>query len=475
MLNTTLASNNAKRISLSGFIPRPYQIPVIRALEHDGFRKIVCILPRRSGKDFMCFWMLIRQAFKRVSVYFMIYPTATMGRKILWDSITHDGIRFLDLIPKELVLRTNATTMSIYLINGSIIQVVGSMDSDSLVGTNCYGVVFSEYAMQNPMVYNYIKPILNSNGGFAIFISTPRGKNHLYNLFQIAKDNPDQWFSYHKTVDQTQHIPLAEIEKERAEGLISEDMILQEYYCSWDMGVEGSYYSKYIDKMHLDNRITDVPFDYAYRVHTSWDLGMADNTSIIFFQSIGPQVRIINTYSSSGHGLDHYIKVLQTYQREHNYTYGVHIAPHDIQVRELGTGMSRLEKARQLGLDFIVAPSLKIDDGIEAVRTTLPRCWIDRVRCKELIRSLENYRHEYDARHQVYKTTPLHDFSSHFADAMRYLAISLDRTADSLSAEMLDARYHQAMYGQPNNMPAIFRDDSNQNMPIHFNEGSPWG
>lgn len=384
----------------------------------------------------------------------MCYPTYAQGKKILWDSITNDGVRFLDYIPPSLVESTNGQEMKIRLTNGSLIQIIGSDNIDSIVGSNPRGVCYSEGALQDPRAYQFIRPILAANDGFAIFISTPRGKNWFYELFQIATHSPD-WFAYKLTLDDTQHISQQAIDKERAEGIMSEDLIQQEYYCSWDMGVEGSYYSRYLDRIRVQGRIGDVPWESSFKVHTSWDLGMRDATTIIFFQTVGQIVRIIDCYENTGLGLDHYIKILQ----QKPYAYGKHIAPHDIKVRELGTGMSRLEKARQMGLSFTVAPDMSIEDGIESARALMSKVWIDARNCAPLIKALENYRHEYDAKKKAYKNTALHDWSSHFSDNFRYLAISLPKTRDGASPEDIERNYLSALGGNQSHLPAVFRDD----------------
>jgi hypothetical protein len=198
-----------------------------------------------------------------------------------------------------------------------------------------------------------------------------------------------------------------------------------------------------------------VPWESAFKVHSSFDLGIRDSTTIIFFQTIGQTVRIIDCYENSKEGLEHYIKVVN----QKPYDYGKHFAPHDIQVREFTSGMTRIEKAKQLGINFTVAPNLAIEDGIESVRSCFSKCWIDEKQCAPLIKALGNYRQEYDIKKKVYKSRPLHDWSSHFADAMRYLAISLPKTRDGSSPEALEQRYREAMYGTNSNLPSVFRDD----------------
>jgi len=457
--------NIETRIKLDKFKPRNYQIPICDAILNKDYKRVLCIMPRRAGKDVVAFNITIRKAIQTPGIYFIIYPTYSQGRKILWDSIMNDGRRFLDFIPSELIEATNSTEMKIRFKNGSLIQVLGSDNFDSLVGTNPRGIVLSEFALQDPRAYQFLRPALTANDGWALFITTPRGKNHAWELFQIALNNPQDWFAYHLTIEDTQHIPLEAIEQERLSGELSDDLIQQEYYCSFSMGVEGSYYSKYIDKMKLNGRIGQVPWESSAKVNTVWDIGVRDSTCIIFFQCIGQTIRIIDCFEKNKEGIEYYIQ----YINSKPYTYGKHFAPHDIGVTEWGTGISRIEKAKQLGLKFetkmvhnkIVSalPDMSIMDGIEAVRSCFSKVWIDEVKCAPLIKALENYRQTYDSKRKVYSNQPLHDWSSHFADTMRYLALSLPRTRDSLSAQELDKRYQDSVYGSNSNMPHIFRDD----------------
>ena len=432
---------------------RSYQVPILDAIEKKGYKRVVAILPRRAGKDMTAFLIAIRQCIRRVCVVYYIFPTYSQGRKILWDSITNTGERILDYIPAEIIASKNSQEMKIRFTNGSLLQIVGSDNYDGLVGTNPQLCIFSEYALQDPRAYQFLRPILTANDGVALFISTPRGKNHLWELYNIAQ-NSDDWFAYKLSVLDTGHISLNEIERERAEGLMSEDLIQQEYFCDFSLGVEGAFYSKYIDKMRIKGQIGQVPWEASFKVHTAWDLGVRDSTSIIFFQSIGQTVRIIDFYENSKEGLEHYINVIN----EKPYLYGKHIAPHDIRVREFTSGMSRIDKARQLGINFTIASDVSIMDGIEMVRSAFSKIWIDEVNCKDLIRSLENYRQEYDTKRRVYKSTPLHDHNSNAADAMRYLAISLPKTRDGASPEELNKRYEEAVYGG-NKHSGFFSDD----------------
>lgn len=446
------------QIKLNRFKPRDYQLRLCDALENKGYKKLLIVWPRRSGKDICALNLLLRQALKRVGTYFYIFPTFSSGRRILWDALDINGNRILNYyIPEELVESRNEQQMRIRLKNQSQIQIIGSDNFDNtLVGTNCVGMIFSEYALQDPRAWSFSIPILKASAGWALFISTPRGKNHLWELYNVAQNSPE-WFCELLTVEDTQHISLDEIEKEIEEGQISRDLAMQEFWCSFTLGVEGSYYAKSLDDLRLKGQITAVPWEPYFPVHTAWDLGYNDPTTIIFFQIVGQIIRVIDCYENNKKGLEHYVKILQ--QKE--YSYGKHIAPFDIAVHDLSTGISRWKTMHDLGVTFIRYSEKQpgIEDGIEAVRRNLPKMWFDERNCTPLLKSLENYRQEYDVKRRVYKAQPLHDYSSHFADAMRYMCVALPKVAFKGSPEDLDKRYREAMYGETSNMPAIFRDD----------------
>lgn len=401
-----------------------------------------------NGKDYAAWVLTIRQAIKNVGVYYYIFPTYAQAKKVIWDSITNDGERFLHFIPTELVESMNSQELKIRVVNGSIIQLCGSSDIDSLVGTNPRGIVFSEYSLQDPRAYQYMRPILTANKGWALFISTVRGRNHLFDLWNIAQANQRDWYSVKMSVEDTKHINIEDINKERDSGEMSDEMIRAEYYNDFNTGVIGSYYANYVDRMRLNNQIGLIPWQPDHKVHTAWDLGVADSTSIVFFQHIAGTVRIIDCYEKSKEGLEHYVNVVKSKP----YTYGKHIAPHDIRVTEWGSGMTRLDKARQLGIIFTIAPNIDVMDGIEAVRSMLPKTYIDENKCAWIIRVLENYRQEWDDKKKIYRLSPLHDKYSHMADAIRYLAVSLPKTKDGKSSEEYDKIRQQALYGETTNM-----------------------
>lgn len=442
-------------VELDKFKPRQYQLDLCTKFESGQYKKFMAIWNRRAGKDICAFNLMLRAALKKVGVYYYIFPTYSQAKKVIWDSITNAGDKFLDYIPPVLILSSNSQEMKIKLINGSLIQLVGSDSaSESLVGTNPIGCVFSEYALQDPKAYQFIRPILLINGGWSLFISTPRGRNSLYDLYKIATDNPEEWYVSYLTVKETKVVSEEAIQKEIDEGLISFDLAQQEYYCSWSKGVEGAYYSKYLDKMKLNNQIADIPWESGFKVHTAWDIGVRDSTAIIFFQMIGRTIRVIDCYEKNKEGLEHYIKVIQSKP----YIYGKHIAPHDMGVTEFGSGITRLEKAKELGIRFTIAPKTSIMDGIESVRSAFSRMYLDDRKCSPLLKALENYRQEYDPKNNVYKTNPLHNSSSHFADAMRMLAVSLSKLQEGMTSQDIDKLKAEAYTGTTNSMygPGIF-------------------
>lgn len=440
----------------SRFKPRPYQYKLCKSFEKQEFKKYLVIWPRRAGKDICALGLLLRAALLKVGTYFYVFPTFQMGRRCLWDAIDISGRRILNYyIPDEFVSSRNEQQMRIRLNNGSQIQILGSDDYDTaLVGTNAIGMVFSEYALSNPMAYSYSLPILNASGGWALFVSTPRGKNALWDLYTIASKSKN-WFCEKLDLDDTKHIPVEDIENDIAENRMSRDLAMQEYWTSFELGVEGSFYARYIDSLRLKEQITNLPWDPGIPTHTACDLGYNDDTTFIFFQlPKDGSVRIIDSYSNNKKGLEHYAKIL----KEKPYSYGKHLAPFDVAVHDLGTGISRLKMMKDLGIQWVVYADKQpsINDGIEAVRRNLPKVWFDEKKCAPLIKALENYRQEYDEKKKVYKGDALHDWSSHFADAMRYLCVGLPKCAPATSAEELEKRYVDAMYGNQNNMPGIF-------------------
>jgi hypothetical protein len=440
--NTEHAQVNTDTFNTSGeelvipynFVPRPYQLPLFQAID-SGYKRACVIWCRRAGKDKALFNLLIKKALERVGVYFYFFPTFTQGRKVIWDGIDNDGFRFLHHVPDYLIESKNNQEMKIVLTNGSVIQVVGTDDVDRVRGTNPVGCVFSEFSWQNPQAWDIVRPILTNNGGWAVFNSTPFGKNHFYKLYQQNKDR-DNWFCEVVTVEDMldengNRFVSDDMIQEEIDSGMDEDLVQQEFYCSFTAVTKGFFYSKQLVEAEQEGRVTNVPYDPAVPVDTWWDLGINDSTAIWFTQTVNKEIHVIDYYERNGEPLDHYAKILQ----RKDYVYGKHHFPHDVTVRELGTGRSRLEVLEDLlgARNVEVIPKLSREDGISAARMLLPRCWFDAEKCKQGLDALQNYHKEWDETRKTFKNTPAHDWSSHAADAFRYFAVGYEAPRRKLS------------------------------------------
>ncbi|HEY3644594.1 MAG TPA: hypothetical protein VGM16_04580 [Gammaproteobacteria bacterium] len=402
----------------NGWKPRAHQQRLWDYLE-DGGRRAVAVWHRRAGKDSTAINWTAVAAHQRTGTYWHMLPTATQGRRVVWEGRDGQGRRLIDqAFPPELRVNERNDRMSMELKCGSVWQVVGSDNYDRLVGANPVGVVFSEWSLTDPRAWDYVRPILAENGGWALFIYTPRGKNHGAELFDMARHHRD-WFAEKLGVDATGILDEEVIASERASGM-SEALIQQEYFCSFEAASEGSYYGRLLEQAEQAGRVTRVPWQPELKVDTWWDLGIGDSTAVWFSQQAGLERHFIDYYECSGEGLVHYAKMLQ----DRGYLYGEHWAPHDIVARELGTGKSRLEVAKGLGLNFRTAPRLSVEDGIEAVRNLLPRAWFDAEKCRQGLRALKSYHRDFSERRQSYLPHPVHDWSSHAADALRTGAVT---------------------------------------------------
>uniref|UniRef100_A0A6M3LB00 Putative terminase n=1 Tax=viral metagenome TaxID=1070528 RepID=A0A6M3LB00_9ZZZZ len=281
--------------------------------------------------------------------------------------------------------------------------------------------VFDEYAQIRPKVWpEIIRPALTDRKGWAIFIGTPQGKNHFHALWQDAQERPE-WLARMYKASATKLLDTDELAQARSE--MTPEQYEQEFECSFEAALLGAYYGPLIQDAADQGKISRVPHDPILPVHTAWDLGVDDATSIWFFQ-LGPggEIRIIDYHEENGFGIDHYVKII----KEKPYLFETHLAPHDVKSRSMATGKSCYEVAESLGLKFSVVPKTEIVNGIQAVRSILPRCWFDEQKCDRGIQALKSYRKEFSERLSTYKANPLHDWSSHGADAFRYLATGME-------------------------------------------------
>lgn len=408
------------------YTPRPYQKELLAARDH-GFTRFIAIYHRRAGKDKTLFNLMIRESLKRKGVYYYFFPEYAQGRRVIWDGIDGSGFKFLDHIPPSLIQSKNSTDMKIVLTNGSVIQIMGTDKFDKVRGSNPVGCVFSEFAFQNPKAWNIIRPILRENNGWAAFNSSTNGKNHFYDLYQMALKNPN-WFVQNYNILDTKdengnrYVTDEMIQEERDTGM-SEELIQQEYYNSWTANANGFYYLSILEDMDKQGKITKVPHDPTVPVETFWDIGCGDATSIWFVQSMGKHLHIIDYYSNNNKGLDFYAKVLQG----KNYVYKCHNFPHDMMNIEFGTGRTRWEMAEELfkGTKISTVTKLGKEEGRNAVRMILPNCYFDKANCANGLDGLRNYRREWDEKNQVFKDSDVHDWARDPADAFRYLAVGI--------------------------------------------------
>lgn len=370
---------------------------------------------RRAGKTVACIADLVLGALqekRRNARFAYVAPHFNQAKDVAWVYLK----AYTSVIPG---VQYNESELRVDFPNGARIRLYGAENYDRLRGLYFDGVVLDEFGDMNPLAWSeVIRPALSDRRGWAVFIGTPKGRNRFFEVWQNAQTD-DDWFSLELKASVTGLIDEAELAAAKKD--MTEDQYAQEYECSFAAAIQGAYYAKLLEQAREAGRITPIPIEGMVEVGTAWDLGIGDATSIWFFQQVGKEVRIVDFYESSGVGLDHYKKVLN----EKGYLYGTHLFPHDVEVKELGTGRSRQEVLETLGIRVTVVPKISIDDGINAVRKILPSCWFDEVRCADGIAKLAQYRTEYDEKRQVFKPRPLHDWASHAADAFRYLAVGL--------------------------------------------------
>jgi len=320
----------------------------------------------------------------------------------------------------------NQAELTVKYPNGSKITLYGSDNPDSLRGIALWGAIFDEYAQQPGNIFSeIILPALADHSGYAIWIGTPKGKNVFFDLVQKAR-NDDDYLLVDIKASTSGVLPESELEELKKN--MTEDEYNQEFECSFESSVKGAIYGKELAEMRTAGRITSVPYERLLQVYTWWDLGMSDATSILFFQKHGNSWRLIDSYENSGEGLDFYVKIL----KEKGYSYAKHYFPHDIQVKELGTGVSRLEILRRLGVVPEVVPALNVQEGINATRMKMSTLWIDEKNNEKFLRAITQYQREWDEKRGMFKEQPLHDWTSHFADALRYWGITKEYRPQSI-------------------------------------------
>ena len=392
--------------------PREHQLKVHELLE--GKRFAVVVAHRRFGKTVAALNHLIREAVlneKETPRYAYIAPTYGQAKRVAWD--------YLVKYTTPLGGTNNISELRVDFWDRRI-QLYGSDNPDSLRGQYFDGVIIDEVGDQNPKIWtDIVRPALTDRKGWCLFIGTPKGHNHFKELRDRAKTE-DGWGLLEFKASETGVVD--DVELKAAKNEMGEDKYRQEFECSFDAAVEGSYFGQILNELEEKKHMQEIPREELSRTFTAWDLGMGDSTSIWVAQLVGTEVRLIDYYENHGVGLDHYVKWI----RDNDYIKAEHILPHDVRVRELGTGKSRMEMLEESGLEVKIAPRMGLDDGIQAVRRLLPRCWFNVPQVQIGLNCLRNYRRDYDEKRKIFYERPLHDWSSHGSDSFRYLALGLD-------------------------------------------------
>ena len=397
------------------YTPRELQNKLHEDLNNYRFAVLAC--HRRFGKTVMLINHLIRAALQNKLVnprYAYIAPTYKQAKNIAWDYLK----MFAGSIPTT---RFNETELRCDLPNGARITLLSSENPDSLRGLALDGVCIDEVAQIEPKLWNeIIRPALSDRKGFCYFIGTPAGMSNLfYELYQHAVAD-DKWYAYTAPASKTKIIDQEELDA--AKKQMGDTKYRQEFECDWVANIEGSIYGKIMKKLEDNKQITLMAYDPSLLVSTVFDIGVGDSTAIVFFQKLGNTIRIIDFYENRREGLPHYIQVL----KEKDYIYDKHFAPHDIEVQEFSSGKTRREVAYQLGIRFRILPKLPLEDGIHSLKMILPRCYFNLDKTKPLIDALRHYHRKYNEKMKMFNNKPVHDWSSHACDAMRYLAISIN-------------------------------------------------
>ena len=392
--------------------PREQQLAIHDLMDSKRFGVVVA--HRRMGKSVAAINHLIKDAVlnqKDAPRYAYIAPTYGQAKRVAWD--------YLVKYAEPLGGTSNISELRVDFW-GRRVQLYGSDNPETLRGQYFDGVILDEIGDQNPKIWtDIIRPALADRKGWCLFIGTPKGHNHFKELRDRA-EKEDGWGLLEFKASETGVVDDTELKAARNE--MGEDKYRQEFECSFDAAVEGSYYGQILNELEDKKHMQEIPWEELSRTFTAWDLGMGDSTSIWVAQLVGTEIRLIDYYENHGVGLDHYVKWI----KDNDYSKAEHILPHDVRVRELGTGKSRLEMLEEAGLEIKIAPRMSLDDGIQAVRRILPRCWFNVPKVQTGLNCLRNYRRDYDEKRKIFYERPLHDWSSHGSDSFRYLALGLD-------------------------------------------------
>ena len=378
----------------------------------------VIVAHRRCGKTVLCINDLIYRALiddKEDGRYAYVAPYFAQAKSIAFDYL----VRF----SRPVVAKVNQSELWVELVNGARIRLFGADNPDTLRGLYLDGVVLDEYADMKPSIFGAVlRPLLADRKGWCTFIGTPKGHNSFWEIYNNATQDKD-WYVKVLRASQTGLLDKGELED--AAKTMTQDQYLQEFECDFESAILGAYFGKEMRQLTDDGRITEVEYDPMFPVHTAWDLGYSDDTAIWFFQVVHGEIRCLDYHSSNGQPVAFYAGIIQAREKERGYVYGTHWLPHDARAKTLSSNRSVIEQlSDKIPLKTIkITPNLKLQDGIQASRLALTRTWFDH-KCVDGIECLRQYQREYDEDKKVFRDKPRHDWTSHGADAFRYLALT---------------------------------------------------
>ena len=415
--------------------PRHYQVDFLKAVA-DG-KNVFSVVHRRAGKDTISIQALLLRGLTRVGTHIYLLPLVTQSRSVVWSGMTGSGLPFIKYIPECLIEYKNDARMEIRLINGSRLVFGGSNAVDTHMGTNPITIIYSEFSLHNPMARQYLSPILIENGGLEIMQMTPRGMNHSYETMMEIQDNPN-YFIQHLSVEQTfkndgtRVISEEQVEDARKRGM-SDEHIRQEFFVDFSIGNMGAYFTREMQDMEREGRITTLVVNPNLPLHSVWDLGSSDATAGWIFQIEGNFINLVHMIQDTGKPLKFYLDQAEMYRKSVNCQWGNHWMPHDVKQEHQSweSTESRLMHARRAGWFFQVTPKVSFQDGIEAMRYVFPKLRIDKNNCKLGVRALREYCRVYDDEKACFSAKPQHDWTSHITDALRYLSVNYRRLYDT--------------------------------------------
>ena len=400
---------------ISPYAPRKWAMP----FHETDKRWMVLVVHRRAGKTTAAINFLQRSALsKKNTRYAYIAPTYKMAKGVAWDILKKYSIFIPGIEQKE-------SELSVVYPNGSKITLYGAENPDRLRGIGLGGVVFDEYGLQPSNIFTeVIRPTLLENEGYAIWIGTPKGKNEFYRLYENHRYD-SEWFTCHLTVDDTGVIDKEEIENSKK--TMSQEEYMQELYCSFESALKGAVYAEELRRARDEKRINIIPFQRDHKVYTVWDIGVGQAMAIGFYQNISGRTYMLDYWQGAeSDGIDTAVNVVQ----RKPYNYAEHFAPHDINAREISTGKTRLDYAKDLGLSFSIIAQRNLDDGIQMGKFMFNRLRIDEEKCSLWLDAISQYKREWDEKRGMFKEMPYHNWTSHAADVHRYAALAEKKMND---------------------------------------------